>query len=473
MIATMSQVEEESRRKIEGLVEANESLKSEVKSAWELVNQALLNGTTKKDKENLSYILNKIWATDEGAKTQKNEYELNRKENEDRNVVQWKEYSIVPSKIVSWLISSKKSAIKTEYLYKQNLAKQNELVNELKAKNDEIFELKSKVQSFKPSNNSFESITLPNTIDDEIREKLYHLENENLELQKQLNNKIITSESFLNESVNENSYQWKQDSDHQCFIDPMIDSILYLVNKICTLEDPKSLQMLENESDIIKIEIAQRILIKALTDSLSKVVNENEPSQINIQSFVPTREDDRTAWYLDLLETQLHITRDLAADLQDYYNSIKEDSNFSNSKQLKATYYELASNTQNVSSQVNNISKIYLLIKQDLDLKLAQSKVNVQNENDPSLFVQDKSKEISNNNTYQFINNLYGGVEEPAFGKYIVPSERSNPAGYGNLHSTIEHLKNELNLSNKIKETLEKQLCEAKMQIVGFFNTNI
>jgi len=59
MIAKMNQTEEESKIKIEELIDSNENLKSEVKSAWELVNQALLNGTTKKDRENLSQV--KFW----------------------------------------------------------------------------------------------------------------------------------------------------------------------------------------------------------------------------------------------------------------------------------------------------------------------------------------------------------------------------------------------------------------------------
>lgn len=53
------------------------------------------------------------------------------------------------------------------------------------------------------------------TIDDEIREKLYQLENENLEFQKQLNSKAITSESFLNEPGYENNIPQKKACDGQ------------------------------------------------------------------------------------------------------------------------------------------------------------------------------------------------------------------------------------------------------------------
>lgn len=42
--------------------------------------------------------------------------------------------------------------------------------------------------------------------------------------------------------------------------------------------------------------------------------------------FVPKREEDRTVWYLDLLETQLKLTRDMVEDLKDYQQSLKESS---------------------------------------------------------------------------------------------------------------------------------------------------
>ena len=494
----MNQAEDEARRKIERLVESNENLKSEVKSAWELVNQALMQGITIKDKENISNILNKIGINNEDY------WKSEKVDNIDvvsKNVIQWREFLIVPSKIVACLISNVKSLIKTEQLHKNSLIKQNNLLFELKEKNEEINNLKLKTKQINFNHDSINHSNYnENTIDDEIREKLYQLENDNFDLQTQLNNKVIASESFLNDTIYENNCQFKQDIDNQKFIDPMIDSILYLVNKLCIqnwtlsgnflieriklfkitlsntlnilniLDDSKLVQTIENESDSTKIEIAQRIVIKALTDTLSKVISDNENSQINIQGFVPSRDDDRTAWYLDLLETQLSLTKDLISDLQDYYSSLKEDSKSSNSKQLKATYYELASNTQNVSSQVENISKIYFLIKQDLEWKLNHSRISWQYENDPSLFGNEKSKNNSQTHTYQFSNNLARGIEGPEFGKYIVPSEKHISSTVGGLQSTVEHMKNELKLSNKIKETLEKQLHDIKKQNVSNFH---
>ena len=58
-------------------------------------------------------------------------------------------------------------------------------------------------------------------------------------------------------------------------------------------------------------------------------------------------------------------------------------------------------------------------------------------------------------------------MEGPEFGKYIMPSEKHIPSAFSGFQSTIEHLKNEVNLTNKIKETLEKQLKDLKKQIVS------
>lgn len=110
-------------------------------------------------------------------------------------------------------------------------------------------------------------------------------------------------------------------------------------------------------------ELAQRIVIKSLTNTLAKLINENDISNLTIEEFVPTKEDDKTSWYLDLLETQLQLSKELIFELQQYQKSLKDDSSSSDPKQLKAVYYELASNTNSISSQVSSLTLLLNLSK--------------------------------------------------------------------------------------------------------------
>lgn len=221
----------------------------------------------------------------------------------------------------------------------------------------------------------------------------------------------------------------------------MVESIIYLSNKIAILESQRSIAFTEND----KVQQSQRIAIKTLTSTLAKLVNENDISNLNIEEFVPSRTEDKMSWYIDLLETQLKLTNDMVADLKEYEESIRGNESCQNTKQLKAAYYELASNTKFVSDQVSAISNTFNLIKNDMELRALNA-------------VNDRAQYSE-----------YEATNENVNMQNIVHSQPPRLSFESKMMDTtalkqIESLKNELNLINKIKSSLEQQLQVYKKQ---------
>ena len=325
-------------------------------------------------------------------------------------------FSIIPPKITSTLIEFKTYQLKLEHKLRNKLILENEMLDTIKSKNEEINDLKEQLKYNKPN---MDSMTLSVNEDDalieqSIRDKLYQLENENIELKSQLNQFLAEQQT---NDLNKIEYRNQCNMNNACVICPLVDSIIYLVNRLPN-DDLKIEKNFNEDSE--SIEIAQRIVIKSLTNTLAKLINENDLSNLNIEEFVPTQDDDKTAWYLDLLETQLKFAKDLSMELKDYYESLKTDQNYDNSKQLKAVYYELASNTRSVSDQVKNIYQTLSLIKHDVSHKSPR--------------IEDRTA------TLQLL------------------TEISTPDHQSDNYKQIGHLKNELCLANKVKKSLEKQL---------------
>lgn len=202
---------------------------------------------------------------------------------------------------------------------------------------------------------------------------------------------------------------------------PFIESIIFLASKVAQFESRSSSDSKEPGS----IEQAQRVAIKSLTSTLTRLISENDLEDLSFQTFTPTREEDRTIWYLDLLEAQLKLSKDLVSDLQEYQESIRDSEGYQDTKQLKATYYELASNTNFASSQISAVCNIFHLVKADLVGK---------GTNIPGLDAQDLSAPCG-----------------------MISSD---------LVREIETLKNDLNLTTKVKNSLESQLEIYKKQEV-------
>lgn len=175
-----------------------------------------------------------------------------------------------------------------------------------------------------------------------------------------------SSNSVLNIPEDQNKRGYSVDCREQDsqVISPLVEGVVYLSNKLA-LNESQSIQ--DNPS----VEISQRVAIRALTNTLAKLVVENDISELNIEQFIPTRDDDKMSWYLDLLETQMNMTKEMVSDLKsfDLRSCIKDNQTGAPSKQLKAAYYELASNTKLISDQVQSISNTFYLIKRDLELK--------------------------------------------------------------------------------------------------------
>lgn len=54
------------------------------------------------------------------------------------------------------------------------------------------------------------------------------------------------------------------------------------------------------------VEMCQRIVIRNLSKTLSRVLSHNEDLQLrHLDSYTPNNEGDRAVWYLELLESQL------------------------------------------------------------------------------------------------------------------------------------------------------------------------
>lgn len=68
-------------------------------------------------------------------------------------------FTIVPSKIIYTMIMNKKQQLKAEAMFKAKILKENELLSQLKTKNDIIFELKNQVKANRSMN---DSMTLSN-----------------------------------------------------------------------------------------------------------------------------------------------------------------------------------------------------------------------------------------------------------------------------------------------------------------------
>jgi hypothetical protein len=167
---------------------------------------------------------------------------------------------------------------------------------------------------------------------------------------------------------------------------------------------------------------------------------------MNIDEFTPTREDDKTIWYLDLLETQLRLTKDMIGDLKEYQDSIRGNLGYEHSKEVKATHYELASNTRFVNDQIEALSNIFYLIKQDVEHRA---------------IVRNQSE--STRNFDNIPQGLLKSQESIDTAGLAINISHQSTIDTGILRQ-LESTKNELYLCTKIKNTLEQQLQEYKRQ---------
>lgn len=136
---------------------------------------------------------------------------------------------------------------------------------------------------------------------------------------------------------------------------------------------------------------------------------------------------------------------------------------------MKAAYYELASNTKHVSEQMGALANTFYLIKHDLESK-AMNNVDMREvtrsmDYEPSTILNDKlTAEI-----YPYTQTLSQINNSKAMDTLLSNNTQFSTfkAHQTQLQRQIETLKNELNLTSKVKSTLELQLQEYRKQNVS------
>ena len=116
------------------------------------------------------------------------------------------------------------------------------------------------------------------------------------------------------------------------------------------------------------VEISQRLVIKYLSQTLSRLLESNESLRLSNQNeFVPNDEGDRAVWYLELLESQLDITDRTLTALKNFTEKISVNitGSISSAAQVKATSIELSSNTKSTAQEVDQLKNIMKLIRGD------------------------------------------------------------------------------------------------------------
>lgn len=97
------------------------------------------------------------------------------------------------------MILYKRDQLRIQEKLKKKVQTENLLLEKVQEKEQEIFELKGQLKSLKPLGDSMALTENEDvSIEEEVRIKLYELENENLELRQQLNKQIIDKD--LNEA---------------------------------------------------------------------------------------------------------------------------------------------------------------------------------------------------------------------------------------------------------------------------------
>ncbi|CAI2359699.1 unnamed protein product [Moneuplotes crassus] len=350
------------------------------------------------------------------------------------------DFKIIPSRIISTLISFKKNQINAEKRLKLlqsrdeveqveiDIHTENDLIDSLREVNSQIIQYQEE-----PSEDGLNLSPIPE--DEQYNEgrlnKLKSLQNQRFFLQCKLlqhcNEEIEIENDFSNSEKFNNEV-------NECATYPLIQGVIFLASKLAQYES----KVASSSQEPLSVEVAQRCVIKCLTSTLTKIVSENDNYDLKIEDFTPTRDEDRTIWYLDLLETQLSLTKDLIFDLKDYQESIKENKGYETNKQLKATYYELASNTNFASQQVESVKNIFYVVKADLQKKRA------------SFFTPSPGN--------------MGSLKGKSTGLPCINSGYQDHSVDTDSLKELENMKNELNLITKVKASLEEQLQIYKKQ---------
>ncbi|CAG9335352.1 unnamed protein product [Blepharisma stoltei] len=150
----------------------------------------------------------------------------------------------------------------------------------------------------------------------------------------------------------------------------LIEGVIYLIDQLCE-SDRDSQSSVCGSIDGKKsptIEQCQRIVIKALTKGMNKLMRGDE-SLKSLVEFQPSKEEDRQLWYVELLETQLNIAHNTIRNLVEFTNriSVEITGNMTSSAQYKGAAMDLAKSTKETAQELDILKQACILIRSDLE----------------------------------------------------------------------------------------------------------
>jgi hypothetical protein len=268
-----------------------------------------------------------------------------------------------PPKLVKALIAAKLA--ETEAVKKLKLAGKFEidLKRQLEAKEETIRSLKSETARAFDRVGSLESSEGFNE-DQGLLRKVIALEHELNELKEQ---EIRSWQNFspFSMKIEENSGKVLDDTEL------LVEGLLHLVELLAISDEKNEGNEIRDQSSVEK---SQRVIIRALFKSIQ---NDDEKQQ-KVLSFVPSREEDRKVWYLELLENQFANFTGLVQKLEIVTDKIGSDSgqSVSTSAQMKGLYLELSKSSKALLEEINLIFLLSKLIRSDCESLSTKSKLD-------------------------------------------------------------------------------------------------
>ena len=253
----------------------------------------------------------------------------------------------VPPKLIKALLAAKIGESEAVKKLKQACKSEQDLKNQVLVKEDIIKRLKNNQQAGNLIQSSESSAGYGSEFDQNIQKKLVALEFELNELKEQERN---SWESFRPLSVYNKEVVVKGMDD----VEVLIEGILYLVDQIAFKDGDGG-----NEC----VEKAQRIVIRAL----SKAVQADEDKFGKVLAFVPSREEDRNIWYLEILEQHFRLFTTFVTSLNDTTQKLTGENSYSvsTSAGFKGLYLELTKSAKSLLDEINLIHLLCQLIKSD------------------------------------------------------------------------------------------------------------
>ena len=246
----------------------------------------------------------------------------------------------VPPKLIKGLLAAKIAESEALRKLRQACKSEQDLRNQVLVKEELIKKLKSGQLGQGPESFGWE-------FDQNVHQKLAALEFELNELREQERN---SWESFRPLSLCNKEVLVKGMDD----VEVLIEGILYLVDQMAS-KDAES----ENEC----VEKAQRIVIRAL----SKAVQADEERFEKVLAFVPSREEDRNIWYLEILEQHFRLFTTFVTSLNDTTQKLTGETSYSvsTSAGFKGLYLELTKSAKSLLDEINLIHLLCQLIRSD------------------------------------------------------------------------------------------------------------